>query len=65
MCIRDSNKTINEDRIYPNIDLGEDKLWYCNTKSLNINPLVDRGEDFYYQWFQRNGGEINLSLIHI
>lgn len=62
-CTNANSKTINEDRIYPVIELGEDKLWYCNTKSLDITPFVDRGDNFHYQWFQRNGGEINGSLV--
>ncbi|MBK6363287.1 MAG: hypothetical protein IPG18_11550 [Saprospiraceae bacterium] len=62
-CTNENSKTINEDRIYPIIDLGENRLWYCNTKSLDITPLVDRGDNFQYQWFQRNGGEINGSLV--
>ncbi|MFZ1702971.1 MAG: hypothetical protein WAT79_01420 [Saprospiraceae bacterium] len=62
-CSNQNSKVINEDRIYPKLELGTDKLWYCNTQQIEVKPETDRGNNFSYQWFQRNGGEINGSLV--
>lgn len=62
-CTNDSSKRINEDRVRPNVDLGDNQLWYCNTENITIQPLVDRGPLFSYSWNQRLGGEIAGSLL--
>lgn len=62
-CTNDSSKRINEDRVRPAVELGEDQLWYCNTKNITIEPVVDRGTIFTYSWNQRLGGEIEGSLL--
>ena len=62
-CTNQSSKKIDEDKIAPVLELGEDKMWYCNTFEIPANPKVDRGGQFRYQWTQQNGGEIQGSLL--
>lgn len=62
-CTNQSSKKINEDKIAPAIELGDDKIWYCNTLNIPAEPIVDRGNNYRYQWTQFNGGEIQGSLL--
>lgn len=62
-CANDSGKSINEDKVRPVVELGENQLWFCNSKKITIEPIVDRGTIFTYSWNQRLGGEIEGSLL--
>ncbi len=62
-CTNVNSKDVLEDRVYPKVELGEDLYWYCNTTSISLQPEVDKGDIYRYQWFQFDGGEIKGSLV--
>jgi gliding motility-associated-like protein len=54
-CWNDDAKLINEDKIRPQVEVGPDLLWHCNTKSLDVNPVLSTGAPFEYFWQTNNG----------
>jgi len=58
-CSNGDQKFVHEDRIFPQVELGSDLLWQCNTEKLTLTPLVSRGQLFNYRWYTSNGGALN------
>jgi len=54
-CWSNGSTEIFADRKIPELDLGNDLIWNCNTKSLDITPQVATGTDINYKWASIDG----------